>query len=58
MKHNSHLSLVVNKTKAEELWDAFLVAREKALDTCELEDGIAAGKAFGAFLRAVAEGRA
>lgn len=41
--------------RAAVLWEAWLSARARALQSCDIRDGIAAGRAFGAFLHAFAE---
>jgi hypothetical protein len=49
------LPLVVNKAppaEADSLWRAFVAAQERSKTTLALDDGIAAGKAYRAFLEA------
>jgi hypothetical protein len=49
----------IHQSETERRWSAYLVARQKAEQTGRIEDGIAAGEAWAAFLALfVAEGRA
>ena len=41
----------LRQESVDEAWDAFRRARERAMRSARVEDGIAAGRAWGAFLR-------
>jgi hypothetical protein len=38
------------QTRLDRLWQEWLIARAKALETLDIDDGIAAGRAWSAFL--------
>ena len=38
------------QTRLDRLWQEWLIARAKALETLDINDGIAAGRAWSAFL--------
>lgn len=54
MNKRPDLRLVVGKPPLDVLWQRFVDAKKRAETTLDINDGIAAGKAYGAFLRAVA----
>ncbi|WP_041358296.1 hypothetical protein [Nitrobacter hamburgensis] len=45
------------ETRVERLWSEWLAARAKALETLNIDDGIAAGRAWSAFLAEFVEDR-
>jgi hypothetical protein len=51
--HGSHPT--ASKQSTEALWNAFVAAQERSKRTLVIADGIAAGKAYAAFLEAFAD---